>query len=106
MQIAAFGPVADANNGVVDPLTIPMGQGIVGAAAARGTLERIADIRRDPRYIRDSYGGLSELAVPICTPTGDVVGVLDSESQKANAYSDRLVDAMLSLGQMAGLAAR
>lgn len=106
VQIAAFGPIADANNRVRDPLTIPIGQGIVGSAAARGTLERIADIRRDPRYIRDSYGGLSELAVPILTPAGHVIGVLDSEAQKANAYSDRVVDAMLSLGQMAGLAAR
>ncbi len=106
VQIAAFGPKSRADFGVVDPLTIPIGQGIVGSVAARRTLERIPDTRRDPRYIRDTFSGLSELAVPITTSTGELVGVLDTEAKGRDAFSDRVIETMVSLGAMAGMAAR
>ena len=106
VQIAAFGPKARPDFGVIDPLAIPIGQGIVGHVAERRTLERITDTRRDPRYIRDGFSGLSEVAVPIVTTGGELVGVLDTEAKRRDAFSDRVVAAMLSLGAMAGMAAR
>ncbi len=106
VQIAAFGPKACPEFGVIDPLVIPIGQGIVGHVAEHRTLERITDTRRDARYIRDSFSGLSEVAVPIVTAGGALVGVLDTEDKRRDTFSDRVVEAMVSLGAMAGAAAR
>src|SRR5580658_10851722 len=36
---------------VVDHWRIPMGEGIIGAAAATGQAIRVGDVRSDPRYL-------------------------------------------------------
>src|SRR5581483_1824378 len=46
-------------------LTIPIGTGITGGAAAHRRSLRVADVTEDPRYIQASTNTRSELAVPL-----------------------------------------
>jgi putative methionine-R-sulfoxide reductase with GAF domain len=66
VQAAAYGPKSPEGRVIVDPITIPIGEGIVGSVAANLKPERIRDTRLDSRYILDDEFRLSELAVPIC----------------------------------------
>lgn len=98
-QVAAYGPKSPAEGTVVSPIELRVGEGIVGAAAATGSVQSVPDTRRDPRYIFDCYAGRSELAVPV-VDRGRVVGVIDSESQRAGAYDEGLRRAFLSLADI------
>jgi putative nucleotidyltransferase with HDIG domain len=62
----------------IESLRIPLGEGIVGAVAASGELERVDDVANDPRWRGDSskrFGTRSILAVPLIS-RGKVAGVL------------------------------
>jgi len=65
---------------------IPLGQGITGTVAQTGEPLRVNDVRHDPRYL-ELYGDVrSELCVP--RQVGDqVIGVIDLESTRPNAFS-------------------
>ena len=71
---------------VVDHWRIPMGEGIIGAAAATGKAIRVADVRKDPRYLNALDAVRSELAVPRVV-RGRVVGVLDLESSQPEYFT-------------------
>jgi sigma-B regulation protein RsbU (phosphoserine phosphatase) len=71
---------------VVDHWRIPMGGGIIGAAAATGKAIRVADVRKDPRYLNALDAVRSELAVPLVV-RGRVVGVLDIESSQVDYFT-------------------
>lgn len=86
VQMAAFGLKSTAEREIFQRISIPVGQGIVGTVAGTGRRERVGDISRDPRYIPDQFPGRSELAVPLRFE-GRVLGVLDTESSRADAYS-------------------
>lgn len=80
-------------------------EGITGFVASTGKPYRTGDVRKDPHY----YGTLdddvrSELAVPLKSRDGTVIGVLDVESDKPDAFDDaseRLLVALASLGATA-----
>lgn len=71
---------------VVENWRIPVGQGIIGAAASTGRPVRVSDVRKDPRYLNALDGVQSELAVPLVVQ-GRVVGVLDIESSQPNYFT-------------------
>lgn len=60
--------------------TIPVGKGVIGAAAESKQVINIADVTTEPRYIEANPGVLSELAVPLVNK-GKLIGVLDMESR-------------------------
>ncbi|NWF79791.1 MAG: SpoIIE family protein phosphatase [Chloroflexi bacterium] len=64
---------------------LQIGQGLVGHAAATGTPILVGDVDADPRYIRDSRGTRSELAVPLRIGE-QVVGVLDVQSDNPDDF--------------------
>ncbi|HMQ33062.1 MAG TPA: SpoIIE family protein phosphatase [Chloroflexaceae bacterium] len=67
-------------------LPLSAGHGIVGGAALSATPILVGDVRRDPRYLRDSSSTRSELAVPL--RVGDqVVGVLDVQSDEPDDFN-------------------
>ena len=80
IQKAAFGPKSPAEEIIKDPITIRIGDGIVGSVAASGNYELIPDTTKDMRYIDDDVR-FSELAVPIFYEN-HVIGVIDSEHSK------------------------
>lgn len=81
-QHSAFGPKNPVGFEILDPIKIPIGQGIVGTVAETGRPELILDTTQDERYIVDDEIRLSEISVPIMHE-GDVIGVIDSEHSEA-----------------------
>lgn len=86
IQKAAFGNKKNKKEEVVDPIDIPLGEGIVGCVAQTGKPEIIADLTKDRRYIVDGVPRLSELAVPIFI-NNEVVGVIDSEHSEKDFFT-------------------
>jgi len=80
---------------VVRSLSIPLGEGIVGTAAARREAVLVEDVTQDSRYLNALDAVRSELAVPM-TARGKLVGVLDVQSTRVKAYSEQ-DQSMLSL---------
>lgn len=89
-QVAAYGPKLKAPKVIEHPITLRVGQGVVGACAATRQVQRIDDTRSDPRYVVDDEPRLSELALPLMH-RDELLGVLDSEHSQAGFYSDRHV---------------
>ena len=71
---------------VVEHWRIPMGEGIIGTAAATGQPIRVPDVRKDPRYLNALDAVRSELAVPLVV-RGRVIGVLDIESSQPDYFT-------------------
>jgi phosphoserine phosphatase RsbU/P len=71
---------------VVSNLAIPVGEGITGAAAATREAILVADVRNDPRYLNTVDAVRTEMAVPM-TGRGKLVGVIDLQSTRVNAYT-------------------
>jgi sigma-B regulation protein RsbU (phosphoserine phosphatase) len=72
---------------VVRNLSIPLGEGIVGAAAERREAILVPDVSRDPRYLLTSDIVQSELSVPMIA-RNRLVGVIDVQSSRTAAFSD------------------
>jgi putative methionine-R-sulfoxide reductase with GAF domain len=51
VQRAAHGPKNPIAQDIFNPITIKVGDGIVGSVARTGKVEHVADTRKDPRYI-------------------------------------------------------
>jgi phosphoserine phosphatase RsbU/P len=66
---------------------IPLGQGIVGAAAAEKTAVLVPDVRKDPRYVMANPETKSELAVPLIYKD-KVIGVLDLEHTRRGFFTE------------------
>ncbi len=78
-------------------LTMPLGDGIVGAAALRDIPVRVGDVSKDPRYISVHPETRSELAVPF-KHKGKVVGVLDLESTELDYFTEYHERLLATLG--------
>ncbi|HTH48058.1 MAG TPA: PAS domain S-box protein [Candidatus Limnocylindria bacterium] len=87
VQKAAYGPKNPHGREILSPIEIPLGHGVVGAAAETGTAELVPDTRLDPRYIVDDAPRRSELAVAIVAE-GQVLGVIDSEHSVAGFFTE------------------
>jgi sigma-B regulation protein RsbU (phosphoserine phosphatase) len=71
---------------VVRNVVIGLGEGITGLAAARREPVLVGDVRNDPRYLNAVDAVRTELAVPM-TVRNKLVGVIDLQSTRINAYS-------------------
>jgi len=67
--------------------TIPLDRGLVGAAIASHRPVRVADVRKDTRYIMINPEARSEMAVPLIYK-GKVIGVLDVEHTRAHYFNE------------------
>jgi sigma-B regulation protein RsbU (phosphoserine phosphatase) len=72
---------------VVRNLVVALGEGVTGAAALSREPVLVGDVRNDPRYLRSVDAVRTELAVPM-TARNKLVGVIDLESTRVNAYSE------------------
>jgi phosphoserine phosphatase RsbU/P len=73
---------------MVKNLVLPLGEGITGAAAASRQPLLVRDVRSDPRYLNALDAVRAELAVPMLV-RGKLVGVIDLQSTRLNAFSDQ-----------------
>jgi len=82
--IAWVGPEAPENP------SFPVSKGLTGAAIAEKRAVICGDVRNDRRYLTSLGTTLSEIIVPVLAPGGgNVIGTVDVESEKLNAFMGR-----------------
>jgi GAF domain-containing protein len=69
-------------------LTIPFQRGVCGAAARLRQTQVVPDIREFPGYIACSSSSRSEIVVPVITPAGTLLAVLDVDSDRLAAFDE------------------
>ena len=72
---------------IVSNLSLALGEGITGTAALRREPMLVGDVRNDPRYLNTVDAVRTEMAVPM-TARGKLVGVIDLQSTRVNAYTE------------------
>jgi GAF domain-containing protein len=65
----------------------PKDRGLCGAAAATGSPVVVDDVAADSRYLETLGTTRSEMVVPVKRATGEVVGLIDVESERRGAFS-------------------
>lgn len=98
-QLAAYGAKKGESRRIINPLEVPLGEGIVGTVAKSGKAEIIEDTTKDSRYIVDDEARLSELSVPIISD-GEVIGVIDSESSKKGFFTQKDLDTLSTIANL------
>lgn len=87
-QVAAYGPKSPIHERIVNPITIKIGQGVVGKAAQKKQTILIEDTCLEEDYIVDDTPRLSELAVPILF-RDNILGVIDSENSSRGFFTSQ-----------------
>src|ERR1044071_6401625 len=72
---------------VVRNLSLALGEGITGRAAARREPILVEDVRKDPHYLNAMDAVRAELAVPMLARQ-KLVGIIDVQSTRVNAYTE------------------
>jgi len=67
-------------------LRIPFDRGVCGAAARTRETQLIPDVEQFPDHIACSSSTRSEVVVPVVTPDGDLLAVLDVDSNALAAF--------------------
>jgi GAF domain-containing protein len=65
----------------------PKDRGLCGAAAASGKTVVVEDVTKDPRYLETLDTTRSEMVVPVKRENGEVVGLIDVESELEDAFT-------------------
>ena len=65
----------------------PITQGLAGAAIEAKKSIMVADVHKDPRYLPTFWSTQSEIVVPVITEAEKIVGLIDVESEKLNAFA-------------------
>jgi L-methionine (R)-S-oxide reductase len=66
----------------------PITQGLAASALESKQAVMVADVHKDPRYLPTFGSTNSEIVVPVMTESGKVVGLIDVESEKLNAFTE------------------
>lgn len=66
----------------------PITQGLAGAAIESKKSIMVADVHKDPRYLPTFWSTQSEIVAPVITEAGKVVGLIDVESDKLDAFTE------------------
>jgi GAF domain-containing protein len=64
----------------------PLSQGICGAVLESGKTIALGDVRKDARCLPAFHTTRSEMIAPMINEEGRIVGMLDAESAKLNAF--------------------
>ena len=68
-------------------LVIPFDRGVCGAAARTGETQIVDDVEAFPGHIACSSTTRSELVLPVRDARGDVIAVLDIDSDRPDAFT-------------------
>jgi GAF domain-containing protein len=80
----------------------PITQGLCGAALESGKPVVVGNVQKDSRYLPTFHSTRSEIIVPMTNGHHHIIGMLDAESEKVNAFGD---EDRQFLGRAAGLIA-
>lgn len=69
-------------------VTIPLGRGVCGTAAAENRVQRVPDVERFPGHIVCDAASRSELVIPLHSRAGRVTGVLDLDSTRLDRFTE------------------
>jgi GAF domain-containing protein len=67
---------------------VPLTQGVTGKVASTGKASRVPDVRKEPSYMRVNAQMRSELCVPILGNNNQVLGVINTESVRLDAFTE------------------
>lgn len=98
VQKAAWGPKTDQGI-IINPIEVPIGNGIVGTVALNKKGEIVNDVSIDSRYIVDDIPRSSEIAVPILAD-GNLLGVIDSENSQKDFYTSRHFQVLTTIASL------
>ena len=74
--------------GTVGCLQIEFGRGVCGMAAARRETIIVPDVTEFPGHIACDPNSRSEIVVPVFAPDGELVAVLDIDSDQLDAFHE------------------
>ena len=74
--------------GTLGCLDIEFGKGVCGTAAARRETVIVADVHAFPGHITCDTRSRSEIVVPVLDGRGDLIAVLDIDSDRPGAFDD------------------
>jgi GAF domain-containing protein len=74
--------------GTLGCLEIAFGQGVCGSAAAERRTVIVSDVREFPGHITCDARSRSEIVVPTFAPDGELIAVLDIDSERLAAFDD------------------
>lgn len=80
-------------------LVIPFERGVCGAAARLGEIQLVPDVEAFPGHIACSSSTRSEIVLPVRNAAGEIIAVLDIDSDAPDAFTDedaRELDAILT----------
>lgn len=69
-------------------LVIPFSRGVCGACARTGEVQLVPDVEAFPDHIACSSSTRSELVLPVWNGAGDLLGVLDLDSDTPAAFTE------------------
>ena len=75
-------------------LVIPFSRGVCGAAARTGNVQLVADVEAFPGHIACASSTRSEIVLPVWNGSGDLLGVLDIDSDQPDAFDTDDADAL------------
>lgn len=100
-QRAAYG--AKGKKGVIlSPISLKIGEGIVGKCAKLKETVLVDDLTKDQDYVEDTHAALSEISVPILFQN-KIIGVIDSESPEFGFYNIKHKDFLEAIAGIAAL---
>ena len=70
-------------------LRIPFDRGVCGATARTRRTQLVPDVEAFPSHIACSTSTRSEIVVPVLTPSGQLLAVLDVDSDDPDAFDER-----------------
>lgn len=83
-------------------LDIPFERGVCGTAARERTTQLVPDVNHFPGHIACSSSTISEIVVPVMTSEGNVIAVLDVDSDLPDAFDAHDQEALEDLCNMLG----
>ncbi|MCK5599055.1 sensor domain-containing diguanylate cyclase [bacterium] len=78
--------------------------GITGWVAKTGISQIVNDVAQDPRYVKGVSSAMSELAVAIRFGKDNILGVLDVESGRKNAFTSHDIELLSLVANQLGIA--
>ena len=80
--------MAETGNEPAAYARFPVSQGLCGAALESGKAIIVGDVSKDIRHLPAFHTTRSEIIVPMRNDNRHVLGMLDAESDKLNAFDD------------------
>lgn len=78
-------------------LTIPFDRGVCGACARTGQVQLVDDVDAFPGHIACATSTRSEIVLPVRNGAGDLIGVLDIDSNQPAAFDQQDADQLTQI---------